>query len=113
MAAPDDAPPRIRFTIGQVMAFIAALAFLLAGLVVRDSIILALIVFFILTQVLLRILFLALPTLGSVMLGIGRAGEATEETKARMRELTRAAARLCHACDYTAALETLLAAEAI
>src|SRR5262245_13067147 len=112
MVPTRDAPKRMRFTIGQVMVFIAAVAFLLAAVVVRHSAILALIAFFILTQFLLRVLIAAMPSLGSIFLGTRRPA-LTEEDAAEIRQCTRAAARLCQDGKYAEALEHLIQSESI
>src|SRR5262245_46433720 len=112
MVPTRDAPPRLRVTIGQVMLFIAAVAFLLAAVVIRHSVILALIAFFIATQLLLRLLIVIMPSIGTVFLGPGRRA-LTEEEVAELREKTRAAVKLYLAGRYADSLEVLVEAEGI
>src|SRR5829696_9244575 len=106
MVPSRDAQPRTRFTIGQVMLFIAALAFLLAAVVIRHSTLLALVACFVATQLLLGLLIVIMPSLGTVFLGMGQRS-VTEEEAAEVREMTRAAVKLYLAGQYSEALQTL------
>lgn len=113
MTTPGDPAPRLRFTLGEVMAVIAAVAVLLAGAAVGYCPVFGLVAFLIVSQVLLRLLIAALPALGSILLGAGSRRELSEESAARLRDETRAAMALCAAGRHGEALQALLAAESI
>jgi tetratricopeptide (TPR) repeat protein len=96
-----------RLRIGEVLTFIAGLAFLLAAFVVKDNAILPTLAFFILAQFFLRLLILLLPSLGKILLGTGKPRAESPNDHSPPEETFLAVALLCCERRYSEALAVL------